>query len=159
MSTVSYHGAGKPEGHHVPRGILLGAGAMLLFVLAMVGVARLDGSQASRPEGPAVQMRLLSFEDHDDGSIAVLDAETGRVLAELAPGTNGFIRASMRGLARERRRADHGPETPFRLTRWADGRLTLEDPTNGRMVDLIAFGHTQVATFENFLGAPQGGAR
>lgn len=161
MSTLSFHGSGHHHGHHIPRGVLLGAGAMILAVLVMVGLARMEGPQPSRPEGVALSARLLAFEDRADGAVLVRDASDGSVIAELAPGTNGFIRASLRGLARERKRATFGPETPFQLTQWSDGRLTLEDPTNGRLVDLIAFGHSQVEVFESFLAAPQpmGGKR
>ncbi len=159
MGTLSFHGNGQHPGHRFPRSVLFGAGAMILAVMVVVGFARIEGPPSSRPEGAALQERLLAFEDRDDGSILVLDGGTGSTIAILEPGTNGFIRAGLRGLARERRRAEQGPETPFRLTRWSDGRLTLEDPTNGRMVDLVAFGQSQVAAFENFLGAPRGGAR
>ncbi len=37
-----------------------------------------------------------------------------------------------------------GAETPFRLTRWSDGRLSLDDPATDRHVDLEAFGPTNV---------------
>ena len=67
-----------------------------------------------------------------DGSIQVTDARTGQVAASVEPGTNGFIRGTLRGLARERKRQGIGIEPPFMLTRWADGRLSLEDPTTGR---------------------------
>ncbi len=154
-SSEGHPGPGHPgrgqQGPQFPRGVLLGAGLMILAVFAMVGFARIEGMPDTRPEGPPVALRLIAFEDQDDGGVRVRDAATGAVIADLAPGTNGFIRASMRGLARERRRAENGPETPFRLARWADGRLTLEDPTNGRLIDLVAFGHSQVQVFESFL--------
>jgi putative photosynthetic complex assembly protein len=72
---------------------------------------------------------------------------------ELEPGTNGFIRATLRGLARLRRIGDLGPEQPFRVTRWSDGRLTLVDMATGRVVDLPAFGQAQVEAFQSLLDA------
>ena len=61
----------------------------------------------------------------------------------VAPGTNGFLRGVLRGLARERKLERSAIEPPFRLTRWADGRLSLEDPATGRRIDdLEAFGPT-----------------
>ena len=63
------------------------------------------------------------------------------------PETNGFLRGTMRGLARQRVRQDADRDIPFRLTEWADGRLTLEDPTTGRMVEMEAFGSTNEDAF------------
>jgi putative photosynthetic complex assembly protein len=57
----------------------------------------------------------------------------------------------LRGLVRERR-ADHvGPTPPFRLTRWADGRLSLDDPSTGRHVDLEVFGPANAGAFADIL--------
>jgi len=74
----------------------------------------------------------------------------------VAPGTNGFLRGTLRGLARERKRQGIGPEAPFRLTAHDDGRLTLADPATGRRVDLESFGPTNAAVFSQLLVA--GGA-
>lgn len=71
----------------------------------------------------------------------------------IAPETNGFLRATMRGLARQRLRQDADREVPFRLTGWTDGRLTMEDPTTGRKVEMEAFGLTNEAVFANLLTA------
>ena len=45
---------------------------------------------------------------------------------------------------------------PFRLTRYADGRLALDDPSTGAHVELRAFGPTNEAAFARLLpaGAP-----
>jgi putative photosynthetic complex assembly protein len=69
----------------------------------------------------------------------------------VAPGTNGFLRATLRGLATERKRESQGAEVPFRLTAFADGRLTLLDPVTGRLVDLGAFGRTNEDAFAHLM--------
>ena len=51
-----------------------------------------------------------------------------------------------------RREIDSGP--PFRLTHWSDGRLSLEDPSTGRRIELDAFGPTNTAVFARLMGAP-----
>ena len=71
----------------------------------------------------------------------------------VAPGTNGFLRGVLRGLAQERLRQDAGAATPFVLTRWSDGRLSLTDPVTGRSVYLEAFGPSNVALFAALLAA------
>jgi putative photosynthetic complex assembly protein len=72
-------------------------------------------------------------------------------VALLAPGTNGFIRGVLRGLARERRQHNVGAEPPFRLTRWDNGHLSLEDPQTGRRIELGSFGPTNAEAFSRLL--------
>jgi putative photosynthetic complex assembly protein len=57
----------------------------------------------------------------------------------------------VRGLAHDRirRGLDAGP--PFRLSRWADGRLELQDVATGRRIDLRAFGATNRDAFARLL--------
>jgi putative photosynthetic complex assembly protein len=136
-----------------PRAPLLGAALLLLFALGAVSVVRLTGVGASRmPDAPAVVARDLRFEDRPDGSIAVVDARDGYVV-DIATGANGFLRGTLRGLVRERKRQGIGSELPFRLIARADGRLTLEDPATGRRIDLESFGPTNAGVFGQLLAA------
>jgi putative photosynthetic complex assembly protein len=138
----------------LPRGILLGAAALISFSLICVAAVRLGPSvpdQAARP----VAVRDLHFIDQDDGSIVVVDAQAGRPIDTVQPGTGGFVRASLRGLVRDRRRWGVGQEPPFRLARMADGGIVLEDPSTGREVVLIAFGQTNMAAFAKWIDLPQ----
>ena len=66
--------------------------------------------------------------------------------------TNGFLRTVLAGLVRERRRENAGdPATPFRITRWSDGRLTVDDTATGKLIELEAFGHTNEDAFARLL--------
>jgi putative photosynthetic complex assembly protein len=122
--------------------------------VSSAAVARLSGlGTVQMPETASVESRPLRFQDMRDGSIQVTDARTGQVAASVEPGTNGFIRGTLRGLARERKRRGIGIEPPFTLTRWADGRLSLEDPTTGRVIALDAFGPTNGEAFAQLLTA------
>lgn len=116
----------------------------------MAGLGRLTGpDQASTAEVLAV--RHLTFTDQPDGSVIVKDAEADTQVEVFAPGTNNFARGILRALARQRRMQDVGPEEPFRLTRLADGRLTLDDPATGERIDLGSFGSTNTADFVRLL--------
>jgi putative photosynthetic complex assembly protein len=138
----------------VPRGPLLAIGALLLATVLGAGSARLGGLGALRvPEAPAVQVRELRFDDRADGSVAIRDAGSGRVVATVAPGSGGFLRGTMRGLVRERKRQGLGDDLPFRLAGHADGRLLLEDPATGRLIDIGSFGPTNGAVFAQLLAA------
>jgi putative photosynthetic complex assembly protein len=131
----------------VPTGALWGAGALVLASLLLVGIARISGYRPARPLDSAVVASIdLRFEDRSDGAVLVYRGGDALVYI-VKPGTNGFVRGVLRGLVRERR-ADHiGPTPPFRLTRWSDGRLSLDDPSTGRHVDLEVFGPANAGAF------------
>jgi putative photosynthetic complex assembly protein len=136
----------------LPRGALIGAAILVLGALTLVGVARLTGYQPARPApSRVVSVSNLRFEDRADGSIAVFASGDDRLVDTLAPGTNGFVRGVLRGLVRDRRAEHVGAVPPFRLTRWADGRLSLDDPSTGRHVDLEVFGPTNAGAFADIL--------
>ena len=69
------------------------------------------------------------------------------------PGTNGFVRGTLRALARGRRQADLGRDIPFRLAAWRDGRVVLQDTATGQEVQLNAFGDTNKDVFLRLLTA------
>jgi putative photosynthetic complex assembly protein len=145
--------------HALPRGPLLGAAILIGVTIFAAGAVRLTGVGSSHvADAPAVTERAFRFEDRSDGGISVYDAVTHRQVDEVAPGTNGFLRGTLRGLARERKRQGIGPEAPFRLIAHTDGRLTLLDPATGRRVDLESFGPTNAAVFHQLLAA-EGGSR
>jgi putative photosynthetic complex assembly protein len=132
----------------VPRGMLIALGGLVLASLIGVSFVRYTGIGAVHvPQAAAVSVREFRFEDESNGGILVKDAKTGRVVHTVAPETNGFLRGTMRGLARERFRRGIGSEIPFRMIGRADGKLTLEDPATGRTVDLGSFGPTNAAVF------------
>ncbi len=138
-----------------PKAPLVGAALLVVAALLAVALVRITGVGAIHvPDAPSVETREFRFADRADGSIAVQDARTQQLVDTVAPGTNGFLRSTLRGLARERKRQGIGPEPPFRLIGRADGRLTLEDPATGRRVDLESFGPTNAAVFAQLLAVP-----
>jgi putative photosynthetic complex assembly protein len=139
-----------------PRGPLFGAGALVVLTLILAAMSRLTGvGTTTVDEGNAVVSRDLRFEDRNDGAVAVLAAKDDKVVEILPPGTNGFVRGVLRGLARERKLEGIGIEPPFRLTEWDDGRLSLEDRATGRRVELVSFGQTQFDVFAQMLKAAE----
>jgi putative photosynthetic complex assembly protein len=129
---------------------LIGAGIMLAVIFAAVVVVSQSGMVIRAPDAAAVVVRELRFEDRSDGSIAVFDGKTGAEV-DAVTGQAGFIRGTLRGLARERRARGLGPEQPFQLIGRADGRLTLSDPATGRTVDLESFGPVNAGVFAQML--------
>lgn len=135
-----------------PHWPLAAAGALALASIAAVAAVRLSGLTIHVPDAPTVRESALRFIDQPDGSIAVLDGDSGR-LVDRVTGESGFVRGTLRGLARERKRSGIGAEQPFRLVAHADGRLTLLDPATGRRVDLESFGPTNARAFAHMLSA------
>lgn len=143
--------------HTVPPGFLLAAGALVVIVMTGIGVARWMGVEfTGAPLPPPIESRELRFEDRADGAVVVSDARDRRIIEVLpAREGKGFVRVAMRGLARERKRLGIGAEPPFRLNRWADGRLSLDDPETGRAVHLNAFGAANADAFAGLLAKEQ----
>ena len=136
----------RPAG--LPKEVLFAAVALIVLTLVGASVARLTGlGRTPALEARPVTVLSLRFDDQSDGSVLVRRAGDGALIYTIAPETNGFMRATLRGLAQERRRSGIGDTTPFLLTRWSDGRMSLDDTTTGRNVALDAFGETNASAF------------
>lgn len=120
--------------------------------LALVGAAagRLAGPRPVEETGTVLAARDLRFADRADGAVVVSDAGSGQTI-DVLTGEQGFVRATMRGLARARHSEGVGAAPPFHLAAWSDGRLTLDDATTGRHLELQAFGSLNVAQFARLL--------
>lgn len=139
-----------PKRDVLPRGVLMAIGVLVLVTLAGTAFVRWSGQDIREPDAGTVASRDLRFDDGADGSIIVTDGLTGEPAARMS-GEQGFLRGTLRALARERRRAgiDAGP--PFRLLARADGRLTLLDPATQQRIDLESFGPANAAVFARLL--------
>ncbi len=121
-------------------------GVVLLAVLVAVGLARWSGLDPRTPDAAVQWQRDLQFRDVAGGDIAVLDHRTGQTVARFS-GEQGFLRSSLRALARERHRSSLSGDAPFLLIGRTDGRLTLQDPSTGQRIDLESFGPSNAAVF------------
>lgn len=129
----------------------LAFGALIALAVAVAAF----GPKAQLPlqwEGAtAVEVRDINFLDAPNGVVVVIDAANGSEIARLGIGEGGFVRSTMRGLARERMRRDIGHEPAFKLQRLATGALVLADPQTGKTIHLDAFGRGNAAAFVAFL--------
>lgn len=137
----------------VPRAALVVAGVFAVAVIVLAGISRVSdsGTLGQHSTATPVASRALVFADQPDGSVSVFDVQRGQVLTALPAGGGGFVRGALRALARQRRLAHVGPDVPFHLVRWSDGRLTLDDSTTGNHLELDAYGTTNLASFEKLL--------
>jgi len=152
MSDITIKDAGNSGG--LPSGVIYGAAALVGFALLSAGFGRItDIGAVHMPAERSVEALSLRFEDQDNGGVAIRDVQDGNVIYIVQPGTNGFIRATVRGLVRERKRSGVGEEPPFLLTHWSDGTVSLEDKSTNRRVSLEAFGPTNAQAFAQLFAA------
>ena len=135
-----------------PRGPLIAIAALLVFSVLAVAIARISGYDPTQvPLVEAVASVELRFVDAADGAVAVYDAVDDQLVDTLPSDRNGFVRGVLRALARDRRARETDPDVPLRLARLSDGRLILEDLSNGQVVELRAFGETNAGVFQQLL--------
>jgi len=147
----------KPTANPFPRAALFGTAALIAFTIVVAMMGRQGGvGVTTRPVMEPIETRQLFFSDRQDGAVEILEPGRAEPLLVLDPGTNGFVRGAMRGLARERRIRGIGAEVPFALVYWEDGSLTLEDTQTGHTVDLGAFGATNFELFPRLLTMQRG---
>ncbi len=124
---------------------------MIVVTLATVVVARLNPpSPSDIAADPIVQQRLLRFEDLPDGAVAAMDVQSGE-LVQRFEGEQGFLRGTLRAMARERKLFGVERGEAFELLLHADGRLTLLDPKTGMRIALESFGATNTGVFARLL--------
>ncbi len=139
-----------------PRRLVWVGASLVAASIVVAAGARVTGFGAAPTRvGTEAARVTLHFEDLADGSVGVHSAETGRPVGTVEPGSGGFVRGVLRGMARERRARALDAEPPFELVLWTDGRLSLEDPSTGREIELSAFGPTNAQAFASFLPAQE----
>ncbi len=146
----------------VPRGVLIAVALLLSLTMALAGAVRLGflsqsgdptASRAAQQISPD-QERMLRFTDRADGAVVVTDAATGAEVKIIEFGQGGFVRATMRRMAKARAAAGIGAEPPFKLTLWENGALSLTDPQTGREAEIHGFGTDHTQSFTDMLKGP-----
>jgi putative photosynthetic complex assembly protein len=136
------------------RWIASGLGAVVVFSVIGVAMLRASGFDPRQENtSPVIAASELRFVDAEKGEVLVYQHPGDRLLARLPPAEESFVRGVLRSMARERRSMDIGMDVPFRLSKHSDGSLILEDPAVGRQINLVAFGPTNVGSFEKLLTA------
>ncbi len=135
-----------------PRLPLYSAFALIAFAVAAVIFGERTGIGTVMTEtGTPVDMIDLTLSQEPGDRVVVKEAASSRVIADFGPSEGGFIRGSMRALARMRLVAEAETGAPYRLIKWTSGALSLSDTATGQRIYLNAFGPDQVAAFEKLL--------
>ncbi len=139
------------EGQVFPRWVLWGAAAAIAVTIGIAAWTQLtDHGGPQIATTPAVTARDIRFVEDDTG-LAVYDATDGNLIKRFEPDGEGFLRGVLRSVHRERERYQVAQSTPLRVAQRADGQVTLEDLGTGQVIDLRAYGPTNVAAFARFL--------
>jgi len=144
-------------GHHhdeapvIHANALRGAAVLVLLTIVGCGYSVMFGSAEVMDPSTIVESRTLYFEDGEDGAVIVREGD--EIIEVLASGDGQFVRGVLRAMARQRRLSSGGPEEPFTLVHWADGRVSIEDPVSGERVVLNAFGSENLQAFARLLDA------
>jgi putative photosynthetic complex assembly protein len=142
-----------------PRGALIAAGGLVAMSLVAAAYGRYQNvnqpADAARVMPMPAQELNLFFADEANGTVLVRNADTGQLILTIRSGEDAFIRAVMRGFVRDRKARKIGSETPFKLSRFDNGRLIVSDPTIGKEINLNAFGPTNEAAFARLFQAPK----
>jgi putative photosynthetic complex assembly protein len=130
------------------------ATAAIAAVLSLVVALNLIGTQTVdlSLKRTAVVTRPLIFRDAPGGAIAVYDQGAKEPFAVLPRQGNTFMASALRLMGQNRElRTKAGPEAPFTLTLWSDGKLSLADTATGDTLELAAYGPTNAKTFAQLL--------
>lgn len=135
-------------------------GVVLATTLAAVAWETHSSGGVIASETPAIAwQQTLRFEDRPSGAVAVLDAASGQEIAQFQ-GEQGFLRGTLRAMARERHSRGLGSESPFLLIGHVDGRVTLLDTATGERLNLESFGPTNSAVYSQLrLAQPTQGVK
>ena len=146
--------AHHPHSLRVP---LIGAGILISFVLTITTIAQATGVGKWRAEfGAPAQSLSLSFADRDDGAVVATDAANGAEVFVFSRDKHGFVRSTLRAVARERKLAGYDAAAPFTITLHEDGKLTLTDPLTGSRIVLNGFGAPNAAEFAQLFERSEG---
>lgn len=134
----------------IPVNLLRGMLLLVICSVALVTFAVVTGRPTvGQPKPAAVVMeRQLILDGHSAQAVTVYSADR-TVLADLPHG--GFITVIQSGVETIRRRHGIDPLLPVLIRRYANGRLTVEDPETGWSAELYAFGDDNKAAFEQLL--------
>ncbi len=146
MSGRALAAGGRPRFH---PGVALGV--LIVTAVAVIALARWSAAPVPAVvQEPVAHQRLLQFSDLPDGAVGVTDAGSGKEVARFE-GEQGFLRGTLRAVARERRMRGLGAEQPLELIAYRDGRLSLHDPATGTRIALESFGTTNASVFARLL--------
>ncbi|MTH98791.1 photosynthetic complex assembly protein PuhC [Roseibium sp. RKSG952] len=131
-------------------------GLIGLAVLATVFGTLTDIGTVRDTFGQPTAIRDIVITGKVSEPVLVHDARTGDLIRTFAVEDGGFVRGSLRALARLRLVEQAAADAPYRLIRWENGIISLSDTISGERIYLNAFGPDNAAAFAALLGPGEG---
>lgn len=141
----------------VPRALLLGMAALVLFALSLTVYAVTTNRAPSAPHHATapVQTLMIQIKDRGDGGTLVTDME-GQTLFDYPATERGFITVVRNALDFNRKKARITTNPPIALIRFADGRIGLRDDASGWKINLVGFGQDNARHWNAVLAGANG---
>ncbi|NJR13170.1 MAG: hypothetical protein HC779_01175 [Phyllobacteriaceae bacterium] len=125
--------------------------ALLLTVLAKVTGLGTD----LHPRGAVMAEQAVTIISGENGRLMMALSPSGQIVIDLAPTQGGFLRGLVRAFSLKRNAQGVAEQTPYTVTRWESGRITLEDAATSHSVPLDSFGPGVLKDFEALVGKGQ----
>jgi putative photosynthetic complex assembly protein len=115
--------------------------AVACFGLVLASLGKFTGIGAERVvNGAVVANYPVTMMVEADDAVALRSVETGQIVVAFDKGHGGFLRSAIRAFGLKRNQMKIAPASPFMVTRWESGRVTLNDPSTGHQVPVDSFG-------------------
>lgn len=127
--------------------------ALVCCLISFVGfsITKYFSGEKDKSNLPSpITKKVLKFEDHQDGSVLVIDAKSNEII-DVIRGEAGFIRGVLRTVTRERKIRGIGDHEPVELSAYNDGRIILLDPLTNTRIELRSFGAGNAQDFRSIL--------
>ncbi len=147
---IRFEGEPHDDQIAVPRAIVIGLVALVLFCIIAVGVGRIMQVGVTH-EARLTPLRSVTFRYQGEQighSALVATTSDGRRLMLTKPGEEIFPRLILRSVSNIRQRDGADPRSPLSLIVTADGQRLLVDPATHRALRLAAFGPTNGRSFD-----------
>lgn len=135
-------------------------GAICFLGLSFVALGKLTGLGVERVDnGIALQTYQVTMMIEANETVALRSHETGSVIVGFDRGRGGFLRNAIRAFGLKRNQMNVPSQTPFVVTRWESGRITLNDPATNHQVPVDAFGPMVTKMFAPLVATKKLGVR
>jgi len=136
----------------VPKFLVQAMFALMLASLAMVSFATITGRAVGSvvPHSDVVKEISVTMDGSRSNGVALLDKD-GKQLAHSTLNKAGFIDVIWISIMRERAVKDVSSTAPISIVRRENGHVAVIDDTTGWKIELIGYGHDNVAAFARLI--------
>ena len=141
-------------GQQQARAMIKIIASVICLALMFAIVGRYTGIGADRVvNGSAVATHLVTIIVQPDESVVLASYDTKQIVAKFDAGHGGFLRGALRAFGLKRNQMKIDSATPYTVTRWESGRVSLVDSKTGQFIPVDSFGPYVQKMFEPLVAA------